>query len=194
MFRFRRAGFFPAQPPLSLLTHIHPLSSFPSATAAHTVVALSRPSCLASHACPPTPRHARTDNRPLSPPRAALRPQGTPPLSTPGDRHQQPGNTGRQSIMHMHTVGGRSLLVRNITQTCCVPRFIGNGSRRRSRAAEIAPNSGYPVARDLSRAFVFYDSCRETHPLQAKTGIQYRRFYSKPPQQMGRVVGGALNS
>ena len=155
MFRFRRAGFFPAQPPLSLLTHIHPLSSFPSATAAHTVVALSRPSCLASHACPPTPRHARTDNRPLAPPRAALRPQGTPPLSTPGDRHQQPGNTGRQSIMHMHTVGGRSLLVRNITQTCWVPRFIGNGSRRRSRAAEIAPNSGYPVARDLSRAFVF---------------------------------------
>ena len=81
------------------------------------------------------------------------------------------------------------MLVRNFTLT-----YWELISGRCSRAAEIASNRGYPVARDLSRAFVFYDSCRETHALQAKTGIQYRRFYSKPPQQMGRVVSGALNS
>ena len=69
-----------------------------------------------------------------------------------------------------------------------------NASGRRSRAAEIASHRGYPVAREISRAVHFYDSCREKQALHAKTGIQYRRFYSAPPQQLGRVVGGALNS
>ena len=43
---------------------------------------------------------------PFSLPRAAVRPQGPPPLSTPGDGHQQPGNIGRQAIVNLHTVGG----------------------------------------------------------------------------------------
>ena len=81
------------------------------------------------------------------------------------------------------------MLVRNFTLTYWV--LI---SGRCSRAAEIASNRGYPVAREISRAVHFYDSCREKQALHAKTGIQYRRFYSAPPQQMGCVVGGALNS
>ena len=62
-----------------------PLSSFPSATAAHAAAALFRLIVLASHVWPHTPRHVHTDTRPLFiSPCGIAAPGPTAPLHTRG--------------------------------------------------------------------------------------------------------------
>ena len=143
------------------------------------------------------PRHLHTDTRPLALPRAAFRPQGPP--STHGDGHLQPGNTDHQATMNLHTVGRFSLPVRSFTLTRWVHPLLamikyGAAAQRRSNQ-----HAGIQRARAISRTIRVYDACRGKQSAPGDLGAQYRRFYSKPPQQMWRVGGcvgggGGLNS